>query len=109
MTSRAAVKCPEEHSNLNCNQQLAERLNTIQNPRMTALAKKLDEHFQKLDSATLRQIDQVFMSLIAVFEKRLPQPATPSVYHLRTRSLGVRRDLDLTKLAHADEDLDFPG
>lgn len=72
---------------------------------MTALAKKLDEHFQKLDSATLRQIDEVFMSLIAVFEKRMPpQPAATSVYRLRTRSLGARRDLDLTKLAHADEE-----
>lgn len=75
---------------------------------MTALAKKLDERFQKLDADTLRQIETVFTGLLNVFEKRSPRPAMPAAsYRLRTRSLGARPDLDLTKLAHADEDIDF--
>lgn len=75
---------------------------------MTTLAKKLDERFQKMDAETLRQIDAVFSSLLNVFEKRATRPTPPPApYRLRTRSLGARPDLDLTKLAHADEDVDF--
>lgn len=76
---------------------------------MTALAKKLDEHFQKLDSTTLKQLDDLFMRLLTVFEKRaarLPGRSQEGGYKLRKRSLGVRKDLDLTKLAHFDEDFE---
>jgi hypothetical protein len=76
---------------------------------MNATAEQLDQFLREADANTARTVEQIVRGLLAArpngskTTEKIAQERVP--YELPARSLGARRDLDLTKLAHADEDI----
>ena len=71
---------------------------------MNATAEQLDHFLSEADPATARTVEQIVKGLLLMRAKGTGAGG-PVRYQLPARSLGVRPELDLTKLAHADEEL----
>ena len=71
---------------------------------MNATAEQLDHFLSEADPATARTVEQIVKGLLSTRSKGTGA-CGPVRYQLPARSLGARPELDLTKLAHADEDL----
>jgi hypothetical protein len=78
------------------------------NSGMNSTAKDLDAFLREADPATARMVEEVVKRLLTgKLEARDTSRVSksPMRYKLPTRRLGAREGLDLTKLAHVDEDL----
>ena len=71
---------------------------------MNTTAEQLDHFLSEADPATARTVEQIVKGLLSMRAKGTGAGGTVR-YQLPARSLGVRPELDLTKLAHADEEL----
>ncbi len=71
---------------------------------MNATAEQLDHFLSEADPATAKTVEQIVKGLLSMRAKGTGARQSGR-YQLPARSLGVRPDLDLTKLAHADEEL----
>lgn len=76
---------------------------------MNATAEQLDRFLHEADPATAKAVEQIVQGLLSLRQKtETPishENGSRKHYQLPARSLGARQGLDLTKLAHADEDL----
>jgi hypothetical protein len=75
---------------------------------MNATAEKLDHFLREADPRTARTVEEIVNGLLSLRSKPdstgQVEHASNVRYQLPERRLGVRQNLDLTKLAHADED-----
>lgn len=71
---------------------------------MNSTAEQLDSFLREADPATAQTVEQIVRGLLSLRLTVLPACSGPVTYRLPARSLGALPGLDLTKLAHADED-----
>jgi hypothetical protein len=74
---------------------------------MSALAESIDQRLHSLPAPQARKLERLLLQLLDVFgTSSAPHDPQPPVqrYQLPARDLQVRPGLDLTKLAHFDED-----
>lgn len=74
---------------------------------MNATAEQLDQFLREADPATARTVEQIVKRLLSSRSeksKTAGEAKSPLRYHLPSRDLQARAGLDLTKLAHFDED-----
>ena len=71
---------------------------------MNATAEQLDQFLSEADPATAKTVEQIVKGLLSMRAKGTGAGGTVR-YQLPARSFGARPELDLTKLAHADEEL----
>ena len=72
---------------------------------MNATATQLDTFLAKADPATARTVEQIVHGLISVRSRRGERAADEGTgYRLPARHLGVAPGIDLTKLAHVDDE-----
>ena len=71
---------------------------------MNTTAEQLDHFLSEADPATARTVEQIVKGLLSMRTKGSGVGGTVR-YQLPARSFGARPELDLTKLAHADEEL----
>ena len=74
---------------------------------MNALGVNLEKEFEALDPEDALSIQRALVEMLALARRKQParQAVPKSVpYTLPSWNLGVRPELDLTKLAHFDED-----
>ena len=77
------------------------------NAVMNATAEHLDQFLQKADPSVARTVEAVVQQLLQLHSARadnFPARQPSANYQFPTRSLGVRPGIDLTRLAHFDED-----
>ena len=72
---------------------------------MNATATQLDTFLAKADPATARTVEEIVRGLISVRSRRVERAADEGTgYRLPARHLGVAPGIDLTKLAHVDDE-----
>lgn len=72
---------------------------------MNATAAQLDTFLTKADPATAGTVEEIVRGLISVRSRRTERPADErESYRLPARHLGAQAGVDLTKLAHVDEE-----
>lgn len=69
----------------------------------TAVA-QLDRFLRESDPATAHTVEQIVLNLISLRPANGKNLSAPTRYSLPSRSLGALAGLDLTKLAHVDDD-----
>jgi hypothetical protein len=96
---------------LNCcwTRRLPNKVNAVIADIMNATAEQLDNFLREADPATAQTVEQIVRGLLSLRPKAVPHRPAPeaaaaATYRLPARNLGARPGLDLTKLAHADED-----
>lgn len=74
---------------------------------MNAAVAQLDQFLREADPVTAHTVEQIVLNVISLHPATSGEGAsfTPTHYHLPTRRLGAHAGLDLTKLAHVDDDL----
>lgn len=74
---------------------------------MNAIAETIDQRLRSLPAPQARKLEGFLLQVLDLFVMPEPKPETlqpAQQYTLPTRDLQVRPGLDLTKLAHFDED-----
>lgn len=75
---------------------------------MNALAETIDQRLHSLPAPQARKLERLLLQLLDMFKPSDIPPARQEAsqrYELPTRDLRVREGLDLTKLAHFDEEV----
>jgi hypothetical protein len=74
---------------------------------MSVLAESIDQRLHSLPAPQARKLERLLLQLLDLFNVNETSPEGKQAvqrYQLPTRDLQVRQGLDLTKLAHFDED-----
>jgi hypothetical protein len=74
---------------------------------MSAIAESIDQRLHSLSAPQARKFERLLLQLLDLFntnESSFEKPKATKPYTLPTRDLQVRPGIDLTKLAHFDED-----
>ncbi len=74
---------------------------------MNTVAETIDQRLRSLPAPQARKLEGFLLLALDLFgtpETKPAAPRPPQPYRLPTRDLQVRPGLDLTKLAHFDED-----
>lgn len=74
---------------------------------MSAAVAQLDQFLREADPITARTVEQIVLNVLSLHPATTSEEASPAHarYHLPSRRLGAHAGLDLTKLAHVDDDL----